>query len=146
MPRRHLLLDLSPWLCLDLECSLQETPFRNREDWVQHLAWHHSFAPAWESINCPLCVTPTPQGKVPILQHLGRHLEEISLATLPACPEPETASGVSDSGSVVESATSPEMAKDDANSIQTYHGLAEMLDHFPSDSIPDIFHYAHPET
>ncbi len=57
---------------------------------MQHLAWHHNFAPEWESIDCPLCTESIPQGKFAILKHLGGHLEEISLAVLTTtCPEGE---------------------------------------------------------
>ncbi|KAK3988277.1 hypothetical protein QBC44DRAFT_329775 [Cladorrhinum sp. PSN332] len=101
--KKHLFLDLRPWLCLDLACASRGIPFSTREDWVQHLAYEHEFAPEWQSIDCPLCIQPTPNGKIPLLRHLGSHLEEISLGSLPACLDPETASesgSSSDPGSV----------------------------------------------
>ncbi len=40
--------------------------------------------PEWKSTNCLLCSQETGDGKATIIQHLAKHLEEISLSALPA--------------------------------------------------------------
>lgn len=87
--RRHLFLDLHPWVCIDLACSPDHATFAKRDDWIHHLAWDHNFAPEWKSLDCLLCGETIAQGKTSILKHLGNHLEEVSLGSLPALPEPE---------------------------------------------------------
>ncbi|KAF5575530.1 ankyrin repeat [Fusarium pseudocircinatum] len=89
--RRHLYSDLQPYLCLETECDMSS--FRNRNDWVSHLALEH-YEPDWKSISCPLCFEITEQGKSAITRHLASHLEEISLSAIPSNPD-EDASDVS---------------------------------------------------
>jgi hypothetical protein len=71
--------------------------FRNRNDWVSHLALEH-YEPDWESITCPLCFETVEQGKIATTRHLASHLEEISLSALPSNPDED----VSDDDSEVE--------------------------------------------
>lgn len=68
--------------------SPKTTTFTKRDDWIQHLALRHSFAPEWKGLDCPLCCQHIDQGKTSILRHIESHLEEISLASLPALLEP----------------------------------------------------------
>ncbi|RSL58860.1 hypothetical protein CEP54_007553 [Fusarium duplospermum] len=88
--KRHLYLDLQPYVCLDTSCRLSNSTFSNRANWLQHLALDHGMEPKWEQINCPLCGDEIGPGKLAITTHLGRHLEEISLSALPAAPDSES--------------------------------------------------------
>jgi hypothetical protein len=92
--KRHLYADLSPWLCLDASCSYGDKVYKNKSDWVSHLALDHHLEPSWGSMECPLCLMDTGAGKTTITRHLSSHLEEISLGALPAGlefdNEPET--------------------------------------------------------
>ncbi len=83
--KRHLYLDLQPYLCLEGQCS--EYRFGTRAAWVAHLALDHRCEPAWDAITCPLCLETTEKGKIAVTTHLARHLEEISLSALPAYPD-----------------------------------------------------------
>ncbi|KAJ4326715.1 hypothetical protein N0V84_002830 [Fusarium piperis] len=94
--KRHLYLDLQPYVCLDTSCRLSNSTFPNRVNWLQHLALDHGMEPKWEQIKCPLCGDKTGPGKMAITAHLGRHLEEISLSALPTGPDSETNSETSD--------------------------------------------------
>ena len=87
MHRKHLFLDLQPWVCLDLACASQQTLFTSSEEWAQHLGQQHGFAPKWQGFHCPLCAAPIADGKASILRHIATHLEEISLSSLPAVAE-----------------------------------------------------------
>ncbi|KAH7124218.1 hypothetical protein EDB81DRAFT_890307 [Dactylonectria macrodidyma] len=81
--KKHLWLDLRPWVCHDTTCEFGNEPFDSREDWIQHLALGHDFQDAWNSFECPLCHEETGEGEAAITRHLASHMEEISLAALP---------------------------------------------------------------
>ncbi|QPC79279.1 hypothetical protein HYE68_010031 [Fusarium pseudograminearum] len=104
--KRHLYKDLLPWQCLYPDCSFTAV-FESREDWVAHISDDHQLGPNWRPIICPLCLDTTTSGKMSITKHLCNHLEEISLAALPANPDLESNAGSEDgsvsSGSQVES-------------------------------------------
>ncbi|KAH7268806.1 hypothetical protein B0J15DRAFT_391165 [Fusarium solani] len=95
--RRHLYIDLQPYVCLDTSCQRSDSTFSNRANWLQHLALDHGMEPNWEQIKCPLCGDEAGPGKIAITTHLGRHLEEISLSALPVAPDSETNSEASES-------------------------------------------------
>ncbi|KAH7145484.1 hypothetical protein B0J13DRAFT_322822 [Dactylonectria estremocensis] len=80
----HLYMDLRPWVCHEAACEYGNDSFHSRDDWIQHLALQHGFDNGWQSIECPFCLEPTGSGKVVIVKHLSSHMEEISLASLPA--------------------------------------------------------------
>ena len=84
--KRHLYLDLEPYLCLEPQC-FEHCRFSTRIDWVAHLALDHCYQPGWVAITCPLCFETTENGKLAVTTHLARHLEEISLSALPAYPD-----------------------------------------------------------
>ncbi|RSL76657.1 hypothetical protein CEP51_009763 [Fusarium floridanum] len=90
--KRHLYDDLRPWQCLDVDCHFAAT-FSSRQDWVFHLAHDHGLEPEWKEFTCPLCLSSTGSGQLAITKHLRSHLEEISLATLPADIDSDTDSG-----------------------------------------------------
>ncbi|KXH30990.1 hypothetical protein CNYM01_11380 [Colletotrichum nymphaeae SA-01] len=102
--KRHLFSDLRPWQCLEPSCG-HKSVFSTRGDWVSHLALDH-FGPEWKGAECPLCRNDTGNGKITILEHLGGHLEEISLACLPSNPDSETESQTSDASQQADTARS----------------------------------------
>ncbi|RSM09360.1 hypothetical protein CEP52_004204 [Fusarium oligoseptatum] len=112
--KRHLYLDLQPYVCLDTSCQLSNSTFSNRSNWLQHLALDHGMDPTWAQIKCPLCGDEIGPGKLAITTHLGRHLEEISLSALPAAPDSESNSETS--GSDIDSIH--EVCKDGSDMIQ----------------------------
>ncbi|KAM5354622.1 hypothetical protein ACJ41O_001269 [Fusarium nematophilum] len=95
--KRHLYLDLQPYLCLDASCQRGGSVFSSQANWVLHLALDHAMEPGWGQIQCPLCKGEVGPGKINITTHLGRHLEEISLSALPAGLDSESSSEASGS-------------------------------------------------
>lgn len=87
--KRHLYEDLCPWMCLDPDCPSGNQVFSSRNDWIAHLSFEHQLAPYWASFGCPLCCSEIGSGKTSITQHLGNHLEEIALGSLPMQTEPD---------------------------------------------------------
>ncbi|KAF3012348.1 hypothetical protein E8E14_005681 [Neopestalotiopsis sp. 37M] len=85
--KRHLYEDLCPWMCLDPECPSGNSVFSQRNDWLAHISFEHKMAPAWASLQCPLCRENIESGKASITRHLGNHLEEIALGSLPISTE-----------------------------------------------------------
>lgn len=81
--KQHIYGDLRPWVCVYQNCPLENTTFVARQDWGSHLALDHGLDPSWFSIECPLCLCETGEGRLQIMKHLSGHLEEISLAALP---------------------------------------------------------------
>ncbi|KAK8003936.1 MFS general substrate transporter, partial [Apiospora arundinis] len=82
--KRHVYLDLRPWVCLDPTCHAGDQAFDTQKDWIAHLALEHNLEPGWNSFTCPLCKDETGPGKMAITKHLSRHLEELSLSALPS--------------------------------------------------------------
>lgn len=85
--KQHIYGGLQPWICLDSSCSVDTKVFPNRKDWISHLVLDHEMGASdgkWPTIECPLCRAETGPGKLAITKHLSVHLEEISLAALPA--------------------------------------------------------------
>lgn len=87
--KKHLYLDLRPYICLYQRCSYNSTAFLSRELWIDHIGLDHGLAPDWQSQQCPLCLEQTGSGKGSILIHLARHMEDIALASLPKGPDSE---------------------------------------------------------
>lgn len=87
--KKHIYGDLEPWICLEAQCVSGIDSFPTRNDWISHLALHHRMEPEWQMVECPLCRVVIGPGKVLITKHMGDHLEEISLAALPADCEPD---------------------------------------------------------
>lgn len=87
--KKHIYGDLQPWLCVEANCIFASDTFPTRADWISHLALHHKMEPEWGMIECPLCRGVIGPGKILITKHLGDHLEEVSLAALPADCEPD---------------------------------------------------------
>ena len=81
-----------------MDCNYGTQLFRKREDWVDHLGLQHGLYPEWKSFTCPICHEDTGDGELIITRHLSSHMEEISLASLPAGVEidDESNSGASD--------------------------------------------------
>ncbi|KAJ0120487.1 hypothetical protein J7T55_015216 [Diaporthe amygdali] len=98
--KKHVYGDLRPWICLKEDCAVAIEAFRTREDWISHLALDHRMAPEWNLIECPLCRAEAGPGRFSITKHLSHHLEEISLAALPADCEFDEESEVSEPDSV----------------------------------------------
>lgn len=82
--KQHIYADLQPWICLEAKCPTGGKTFPTRKDWIAHLSLDHGLAPDWAAIICPLCQCDTGPGKVAVTKHLSTHLEEVSLAALPA--------------------------------------------------------------
>ncbi|KAK3323035.1 hypothetical protein B0H66DRAFT_555696 [Apodospora peruviana] len=164
--KRHLYMDLQPYHCLEAGCA--KFSFHNRNSWVSHLALEHHYEPDWKPITCPLCLETTEKGKLAVTTHLARHLEEISLSALPACPDEEesdtSSESVADDGASVVSdaagASQPAMKsvtfypKDVGQyldgdvpppfHINIYRDIHDSVEDFRDTNMPDIFRFAHP--
>ncbi|KAL6882878.1 hypothetical protein HDV57DRAFT_509264 [Trichoderma longibrachiatum] len=81
--KRHIYLDLQPYMCLNVLCPHSSSTFDSREKWIAHLALDHEMEPHWKSSQCALCKEQTGSGKMAVTMHLSKHLEEISLSALP---------------------------------------------------------------
>jgi hypothetical protein len=81
--RRHLYQDLRPYTCIFQSCVYRDTPFKNRDDWTDHIGIDHRMAPDWASILCPLCQKETGEGRSECSIHIATHLELIALDALP---------------------------------------------------------------
>ena len=81
--RKHLYADLRPYTCFYAVCPYNQHPFSTRQLWSDHLELGHDFGPAWQPVQCFLCLEMTGEGKSTILSHFARHMEDISLVALP---------------------------------------------------------------
>ncbi|XP_014559745.1 hypothetical protein COCVIDRAFT_43954, partial [Bipolaris victoriae FI3] len=93
--RKHLFSDLQPYNCFYRECHFNATAFTNLQAWKNHLEFEHNFGPAWEAVECPLCLNLTADGKSAILTHFARHMEDVALLALPPAVEPDAESDTS---------------------------------------------------
>ena len=91
--RRHLFLDLKPYVCLYEDCSFNQSPFDMKIEWEDHMRLDHEFSSSLNDImTCSLC-DHVLQGTGPErLRHLAEHLEEISLSILTTNAEDEESS------------------------------------------------------
>jgi hypothetical protein len=71
---------------------------------MAHMAYEHGLAPDWQSLECPLCLQQTGDGRSVISLHIARHMEEIALSALPTSPDSDSDSdGHSNPASLAES-------------------------------------------
>jgi len=82
--RKHIFGDLEPYVCTFVNCSEALKTFKSRLDWSKHESSVHEaeFQKRLAAGVCPLClnaITPAKQ----LSRHIGRHLRELSLASLP---------------------------------------------------------------
>ncbi|KEY74655.1 hypothetical protein S7711_08422 [Stachybotrys chartarum IBT 7711] len=80
--RHHILSDLQPYICLESQCD--SLIFLSKSRWVDHLVQVHNSLNQWESLKCRFCNGNTGEGKDNVVNHLSKHLEEVSLMSLPA--------------------------------------------------------------
>ncbi|KAH7066346.1 hypothetical protein BKA63DRAFT_585380 [Paraphoma chrysanthemicola] len=81
--QQHLLRDLQPYSCLEVDCPSSNRSFQSRHDWTAHLRSSHDIHIKSPSRPCPLCAEPTGEGAVAICRHYADHLEDIALAASP---------------------------------------------------------------
>lgn len=79
--RKHVFVDLQPYVCLLESCSYANKLFVSRREWYthekqEHFNWDQSLS------QCPLCLEAL--SSLTAEKHLGRHLEDIALFTLPS--------------------------------------------------------------
>ncbi|KAI9151342.1 Cross-pathway control protein 1 [Paramyrothecium foliicola] len=79
--RDHLLSDLQPYICLQDECD--SLIFLSKSNWIDHLVHAHNSLDQWTSFMCRFCGSQIEEGEDEILNHLSKHLEEVSLMSLP---------------------------------------------------------------
>ena len=93
--------DLRPWICCQVECPCDQTPFESKDMWLRHLQAQHHLHPEWDDKTCPFCAQSVPEGGAATISHVELHLQEISLMALPsqADTEEQGRSDVSDGGS-----------------------------------------------
>lgn len=107
-------MDLRPYTCLFADCGFTREPFANRQLWTDHLELDHGFGPAWNGVQCPLCLETTNSGKGAVLVHFARHMEDIALASLPRDIESDA-----ESASDLEPTTDEDVPKLDVDSTKS---------------------------
>jgi hypothetical protein len=81
--RRHLIQDLQPYSCLEIDCPSNGDIFPTRQSWVKHLQLKHGLEAHSPSRCCHLCGEMTDSGMVAICRHFANHLEDIAIAASP---------------------------------------------------------------
>jgi hypothetical protein len=81
--RRHLIQDLQPYSCLEIDCPSNGDIFPTRKTWVEHLQLKHGLEANSPSRCCHLCGEMTDSGMVAICRHFADHLEDIAIAASP---------------------------------------------------------------
>ncbi|KAK5080110.1 hypothetical protein LTR70_008793 [Exophiala xenobiotica] len=79
--RKHVFVDLQPYVCLLADCSYANKLFINRREWFTHEKQQH-FNRGQSLSHCPLCLEAL--SSLTAEKHLGRHLEDLALFTLPS--------------------------------------------------------------
>jgi serine/threonine protein kinase len=113
MSSKHLIQDLQPYSCLELECSQSSQAFQNRDEWIDHLKNNHSMGPEWNPVWCYLCQQFTEGKMVNVCSHFADHLEDIALAASPL-------DATSDAGSEADSMKSQGVV---AETIELLHAF-----------------------
>ncbi|KAK8105636.1 hypothetical protein PG999_008995 [Apiospora kogelbergensis] len=97
--KKHLFLDLQPYICLDGGCEYNSSPFPTKAEWEDHVNLEHGlFRSVAPNFECPICQDETPNWRADANVHLARHLEEIALTVLPTNLDSEDGTDL-DSGS-----------------------------------------------
>lgn len=72
VPRKHVMADLRPYVCLYPDCSAAGQDFQRRRQWVQHVQEAH-----WQILVCPFGCKDLPIDGIPALNdHMARHHKE----------------------------------------------------------------------
>lgn len=121
---KHLIEDLQPYSCLELDCPHSIEPFATRDEWVGHLARDHNMAPDWESQQCTLCQEWIESGMIGICKHFADHLEDIAIAASPL-------NVTSEDGSDAVSVKSQGDMSEKTNNLQTIREETEMEEDSP---------------
>jgi uncharacterized C2H2 Zn-finger protein len=87
--KKHLFLDLQPYVCVFMDCNQRDMPFATKNEWENHVAQEHDLADSSQELCCPVCQDQSLTNPIKFRTHLARHLEEISLTILPTNPDSE---------------------------------------------------------
>ncbi|KAK7958631.1 hypothetical protein PG988_013479 [Apiospora saccharicola] len=82
--KKHLFLDLKPYMCLEGGCNLNGLPFETKAQWQDHILLEHGYpSSSMSTSGCPVCREAISNNQTTVNIHLARHLEEIALTVLP---------------------------------------------------------------
>ncbi|KAK7956505.1 uncharacterized protein PG986_005727 [Apiospora aurea] len=82
--KKHLFLDLKPYICLEYGCGSNGSPFSTKAQWEDHILLEHDpRGSSWTTDECPICQDDISNSRITAQVHLARHLEEIALTVLP---------------------------------------------------------------
>ncbi|KAK7997457.1 elongation factor 1-beta [Apiospora arundinis] len=82
--KKHLFLDLQPYICLYDGCDFNRTPFPTKTQWECHVNLEHGQSQSTATPSeCPICQENASDWQTNTNVHLARHLEEIALTVLP---------------------------------------------------------------
>ncbi|KAK6828318.1 hypothetical protein PG987_011659 [Apiospora arundinis] len=82
--KKHLFLDLQPYICLYDGCDFNRTPFPTKTQWECHVNLEHGQSQSTATTSeCPICQENASDWQTNTNVHLARHLEEIALTVLP---------------------------------------------------------------
>ncbi|KAK8080237.1 hypothetical protein PG997_008055 [Apiospora hydei] len=82
--KKHLFLDLKPYICLEDGCGSNGSPFLTKAQWEDHVLLEHGpLGSSSSTSECPICQDDISKSQITAQVHLARHLEEIALTILP---------------------------------------------------------------
>ncbi len=88
--RKHVFHDLEPYICTIGECNEALSTFKSKREWAHHeLTVNRGvYEERLKLSRCPLCFLTFTNPEKGLYRHLGRHLRELSLASLPPIDTP----------------------------------------------------------
>ncbi|KAH7409117.1 hypothetical protein BKA64DRAFT_387875 [Cadophora sp. MPI-SDFR-AT-0126] len=84
--KKHVFDDLEPYICQFGDCDEAMSTFKSKREWTNHEMTKHRdlYDDLIQVSRCPLCLLEFIAPKKALYRHLGRHLRELSLASLPS--------------------------------------------------------------
>lgn len=87
--RKHLFMDLKPYMCLVNTCGVNEKQFATKSEWKAHLDLKHPSRQDSNDLKCPMCQDDKFTGDEHYSTHLAKHMEEVALTILPTNADSE---------------------------------------------------------
>ena len=86
--RNHVLEDLRPWMCLNVDCATPHRLYARQDEWYEHVK---TCQPGWEqkSHPCTLCASKYKSwltSRYSTGRHMAQHLQDLALLALPQDP------------------------------------------------------------
>ncbi|OOQ90846.1 hypothetical protein PEBR_02856 [Penicillium brasilianum] len=93
---RHIFRDLMPYVCIFPGCPTPNKLYEGRRKWYQHIRQAHPSVSVTDSVHdCSIC-KKTSLSTTTFQRHVGQHLEELALFSLPRTGSDEDDNAVTD--------------------------------------------------